>query len=62
MKDILDRFWEMKREAPKRGIEVSDKQLCTLVLADVVKERGLAIERQLEEIDKSLVVIGKHTR
>jgi hypothetical protein len=52
----------MHRDANERGIEVSPGQLCVLVLADVVEAQGLATTKQLEEIDKSLVVIAEHTQ
>jgi len=60
MKDIniLNRYWTMHRDANERGIEVSPGQLCVLVLADVIEDRGLATEEQLKEIDKSLVSIS----
>ena len=60
MKDIFDRYWAMCRDARERGMEIPTKQLCILALADVIEERGLAIETQLKEIDKTLVAISKN--
>lgn len=54
---MLTRFKEMKQDAKERGIKVSPGQLCVLVLADVVEDQGIAINRELNEIDKSLVSI-----
>ena len=61
MKDMLTRFEEMKKDAFERGIEMSPGQLCTLVLADVIENQGIAVAYQLEEIDKSLVVLNQNT-
>lgn len=59
-KDMLSRFDAMKQDARERGIKVSRDQLAVLVLADVVEDAGIATERQLEEIDKSLVNISQN--
>jgi hypothetical protein len=57
---IPDKFWEMQRSTNDHGIETSVGDLCLLVLAEVIEERGLAIENQLKEIDKSLVCISQN--
>lgn len=60
MKDMLTRFEEMKKDAFERDLEISPGQLCTLVLADVIENQGIAVAYQLEEIDKSLVVLNQN--
>lgn len=59
-KDMLARFEEMRQDAYERGTEVSLRQLCVLVLADVVEDQGIAVAHQLEEIDKSLITLNQN--
>jgi hypothetical protein len=56
MKDMLTRFTEMKQDAKERGFRVTDVVLSRLVLADVIEDRGIDIERKLGDIAKSLIV------
>jgi len=48
---MLKRYVAMKKDAKERGIKISNDQLATLVLADIIEDTGIELSRKLANLE-----------